>query len=124
MGEHRHEGSEGTGRTLYVEALAAPDTIDTMPEKTLLAFAAQGPIKSVMPTDGGDAEKPYWRALAPPVSTRRARRASCRWKARNPSSSHGPNSCKASPRKARRWPHRESPNQSARRTACAGGDRW
>jgi transaldolase len=42
--------------TLYVEALAAPDTIDTMPEKTLLAFAADGQAKSVMPTDGGDAE--------------------------------------------------------------------
>jgi transaldolase len=42
---------------LYVEALAAPDTIDTMPEKTLLAFAAGGTIKSVMPTDGGDAEQ-------------------------------------------------------------------
>jgi transaldolase len=42
--------------TLYIEALAAPDTIDTMPEKTLLAFAAQGQIKGVMPTDGGDAE--------------------------------------------------------------------
>ena len=41
---------------LYVEALAAPDTIDTMPEKTLLAFAAHGQVKSVMPTDGGDAE--------------------------------------------------------------------
>jgi transaldolase len=41
---------------LYVEALAAPDTIDTMPEKTLLAFAAHGQIKSVMPADGGDAE--------------------------------------------------------------------
>lgn len=27
---------------LYVEALAAPDTINTMPEKTLLAFADQG----------------------------------------------------------------------------------
>jgi transaldolase len=42
---------------LYVEALAAPDTVDTMPEKTLLAFAAGGTIKSVMPTDGGDAEE-------------------------------------------------------------------
>jgi transaldolase len=42
---------------LYVEALAAPDTIDTMPEKTLLAFAAGGAIKSVMPKDGGDAEQ-------------------------------------------------------------------
>jgi transaldolase len=42
--------------TLYIDALAAPDTINTMPEKTLLAFAAQGQIQSVMPTDGGDAE--------------------------------------------------------------------
>jgi len=42
--------------SLYVEALAAPDTIDTMPEKTLLAFAAHGQVKSVMPADGGDAE--------------------------------------------------------------------
>jgi transaldolase len=41
---------------LYVEALAAPDTIDTMPEKTLLAFAAGGTIKEVMAKDGGDAE--------------------------------------------------------------------
>jgi transaldolase len=41
---------------LYVEALAAPDTIDTMPEKTLLAFAEQGSLKGVMAKDGGDAE--------------------------------------------------------------------
>lgn len=42
---------------LYVEALAAPDTIDTMPEKTLLAFAISGNVKGVMPRDGGDAEE-------------------------------------------------------------------
>jgi len=42
---------------LYVEALAAPDTIDTMPEKTLLAVAAGGRFKSVMAPDGGDAER-------------------------------------------------------------------
>jgi len=42
---------------LYVEALAAPDTIDTMPEKTLLAFAAGGTVHSVMAKDGGDAEQ-------------------------------------------------------------------
>ena len=42
---------------LYVEALAAPDTIDTMPEKTLLAFAASGSLKSAMAKDGGDAEQ-------------------------------------------------------------------
>ena len=42
---------------LYVTALAAPETIDTMPEKTLLAFAEHGIVKSVMPKDGGDADK-------------------------------------------------------------------
>jgi transaldolase len=42
---------------LYVAALAAPDTIDTMPEKTLLAFADHGSLKPVMPKDGGDAAK-------------------------------------------------------------------
>jgi transaldolase len=41
---------------LYVSAFAAPETIDTMPEKTLLAFAEHGQVKSVMPKDGGDAE--------------------------------------------------------------------
>jgi len=41
---------------LYVEALAAPDTIDTMPEKTLLAFADHGNVKDAMPIDGGNAE--------------------------------------------------------------------
>jgi transaldolase len=42
---------------LYVEALAAPDTIDTMPEKTLLAFAQNGELNGVMAKDGGDAEQ-------------------------------------------------------------------
>ncbi len=31
--------------TLYVEALAAPDTVDTVPEKTLRAFAQHGEIR-------------------------------------------------------------------------------
>ncbi len=43
--------------TLYIEALAAPDTINTMPEKTLHAFAEHGEVKGAMPTDGGDAEE-------------------------------------------------------------------
>jgi transaldolase len=42
--------------TFYIEALAAPHTINTMPEKTLLAFAAHGKVSGVMPEDGGDAE--------------------------------------------------------------------
>jgi transaldolase len=42
--------------TLYISALAAPDTIDTMPEKTLLALADHGQLEGVMPEDGGDAD--------------------------------------------------------------------
>ena len=42
--------------TLYVEALAAPDTINTIPEKTLRAFAEHGQVGAVLPVDGGYAE--------------------------------------------------------------------
>ena len=42
--------------TLYIEALAAPDTINTMPDKTLLAFADHGELRGELPEDGGDAE--------------------------------------------------------------------
>ena len=42
--------------TLYIEALAAPDTINTIPEPTLLAFADHGQPGAVMPADGGYAE--------------------------------------------------------------------
>jgi transaldolase len=42
--------------TLYVEALAAPGTVDTMPEKTLLAFAEKGQVGAAMPVDGGDTQ--------------------------------------------------------------------
>ena len=42
--------------TLYIEALAAPDTIDTIPEKTLHAFADHGKLRGAMPIDGGNAD--------------------------------------------------------------------
>ena len=42
---------------LYVEALAAPFTINTMPDKTLLAFAEHGEVGEPLPADGGDAEQ-------------------------------------------------------------------
>jgi len=42
---------------LYIEALAAPDTINTIPDKTLLAFVDHGRVSDVLPIDGGDAEE-------------------------------------------------------------------
>ncbi len=43
--------------TLYIDALAAPDTVNTMPEETLLAFADHGTVGAPMALDGGDAEE-------------------------------------------------------------------
>lgn len=40
---------------LYVEALAAPSTINTMPEPTLLAFADHGTVGAPLAPDGGEA---------------------------------------------------------------------
>ena len=42
--------------TLYIEALAAPLTVNTMPEGTLKAVADHGKIGAIMPADGGDCE--------------------------------------------------------------------
>lgn len=42
---------------LYVEGLASPLTINTMPEKALLAFADHGTVGEPLPPDGGDAEE-------------------------------------------------------------------
>src|SRR6201982_146250 len=41
---------------LYISALAAPNTINTMPEKTLLAFGDHGKLAGTLPRDGGDCE--------------------------------------------------------------------
>ena len=43
--------------TLYVGALTAPNTINTVPEKTLLAFGDHGVVNGSMPPEGGDGEK-------------------------------------------------------------------
>jgi len=43
--------------TLYVEALAAPFTINTMPEASLKAFGAHGVVDGVLPSDGGASDK-------------------------------------------------------------------
>jgi transaldolase len=38
--------------SMYVEALAAPNTVNTMPEETLLAFAQTGALGDLVSTDG------------------------------------------------------------------------
>ena len=41
---------------LYIKALAAPFTVNTMPEGTVKAFADHGDIGDILPADGGDCE--------------------------------------------------------------------
>jgi transaldolase len=41
---------------LYIKALAAPFTVNTMPEETLKALADHGELASILPPDGGDCE--------------------------------------------------------------------
>jgi transaldolase len=42
---------------LYVRALAAPLTVNTMPEATLKALADHGQVGPILPADGGDCEE-------------------------------------------------------------------
>ena len=39
---------------MYIKALAAPQTVNTMPEPTVLAFADHGSVGDPIPRDGGD----------------------------------------------------------------------
>jgi transaldolase len=42
---------------LYIKALAAPFTVNTMPEGTVKAFADHGEVGGIIPPDGGDCEE-------------------------------------------------------------------
>jgi transaldolase len=42
---------------LYIGALAAPNTVNTMPEETLLAFGEHGRVTEAIPRDGADCEQ-------------------------------------------------------------------
>jgi transaldolase len=45
-----------TSDVLYIKALAAPFTVNTMPEGTVKAFADHGEVGEILSTDGGDCE--------------------------------------------------------------------
>jgi transaldolase len=45
---------------MYLKALAAPFTINTMPEETLNAFACHGEVRAPVPPDGGNCEEILW----------------------------------------------------------------
>ena len=47
----------GASDVLYIKALAAPFTVNTMPEGTLKALADHGALGEMLPADGGDCEE-------------------------------------------------------------------
>ena len=69
VGQHRHQGSEGLRRSLH-QGLAAPFTVNTMPENTLKALADHGEV--------GDAHAAGWRRLRGSARQFRAGRNRCR----------------------------------------------
>ncbi len=55
--------------TLYVESLVAPNTINTLPEKTLQAFASHGQVRQVMAEDALQARAMLARFRAAGIDT-------------------------------------------------------
>lgn len=43
--------------TMYINGLAAPNTVNTMPDETLIAFADHGAVNTLLAADGGDCDK-------------------------------------------------------------------
>ena len=74
---------------LYIKGLAAPLTVNTMPEGTLKAFADHGEVGALLSADGGDSEAVLTQFASAGSRCRRAGGAGCRTKALSPSSSPG-----------------------------------
>ena len=55
---------------LYIKALAAPFTVNTMPEGTLKALAEHGEVGETMPPDGGNSEEELARFAAAGIDVR------------------------------------------------------
>ena len=60
---------------LYIEALAAPFTVNTMPEGTLKALADHGSLGDVLTADGGDSEETLARFASAGVDVDAPRRS-------------------------------------------------
>ncbi|MGW1710879.1 transaldolase [Streptomyces sp. NPDC002206] len=74
--------------TLYVHGLAAPFTVNTMPDDTLKAFFDHGEIGETLPSDGANPRQ-CWPASRARASTSRRLPPSCKAKAPSPLSRPG-----------------------------------
>ena len=57
VGQHGDQGPKGVRYALHDKTLAAPFTVNTMPEATLKAFADHGEVGASCRADGGDSEE-------------------------------------------------------------------
>jgi transaldolase len=74
---------------LYVKSLAAPFTVNTMPEATLKALAEHTELGSILPADGGDCEE-MLAQLPRPESISMRWQSSFKMRELRRSSNHGP----------------------------------
>ena len=51
--------SPASSDVFYINVFAAPFTVHTIPDKTVLAFADHGSVGELMAADGGDAEEVF-----------------------------------------------------------------
>ena len=106
--------------TLYVKGLAAPLTVNTMPENTLKAFADHGELGSLLSADGAIART----CLPPsgrPAWTSRPSPRSCRRTARSRLSPRGTNSWRSSPPRAQRSEALPEPKSGMKRAPTSIG---
>ena len=107
---------------LYVAGLAAPLTVNTMPEETLLAFADHGSFGTLLGADPGAADTD-WPASRRPASTSRPSATICRKRAQQRSWPPGPRCSNGSRPRPARSPgpvdERGRPRQRARPPAPA-----
>ncbi len=92
--------------TLFIDGLAAPYTVNTMPDATLHAYADHGGPVQPMAADGGDAEAVLAEFAAAGIDVDEHSPRSCRPTARRRSSTRGRRCWRRSRRSAARWPAR------------------
>ena len=83
--------------TFYVHGLAAPFTVNTMPDKTLVAFSEHGEVGEPMPADGGDCDAVLAEFASAGVDVARAGREAAERRRQDASSPRGTTCMRSTP---------------------------
>ena len=98
VGQHQSTKDPTASDTLYVHGLAAPFTVNTMPDETLEAFYDHGEVGEPMPADGGNVDARLGRFRRRRGRTGQRWRPNSRATARRRSSTRGTSSSAGSRR--------------------------